>query len=78
MAKLSDILSKMNDECNVQFLNSSMVSVVDKKKTKDTEITFATTEITCNSFDGDKVGIVVWLSRDKYNETVKSINDKTS
>jgi len=76
MAKLSDILNEMNNECTVQFLNSSVVNVVDKKRTKDTELTFATSEITCNSFDGDKVGIVVWLSRDKYNDAVKNLNSK--
>ena len=75
MAKLSDILKEMGDEVKVQFLSQSVVSVKDKKRTKDTEITFATNEVDCNSFfRGNKSGIVIWVDNDKYNEAIEKLN----
>lgn len=75
MAKLSDILKEMKDDVNVQFLSQSVVKVVDKKRTNDTEITFATGEVDCNSFGrGSKSGIVIWVDNDKYNKAIKKLN----
>ena len=75
MAKLSDILKEMGDEVKVQFLSQSVVSVKDKKRTKDTEVTFATNEVDCNSFGmGNKSGIVIWVDNDKYNEAIEKLN----
>lgn len=75
MAKLSDILREMGDDLRVQFLSESVVKVTDKKRTKDTEITFATAEVDCNSFGrGNKSGIVIWVDNDKYNAAIEKLN----
>lgn len=75
MAKLSDILKEMNDDFRVQFLPQSVVKVADKKRTKYTEITFATEEVDCNSFArGNKSGIVIWVDNDKYNTAIEKLN----
>lgn len=75
MAKLSDILKEMNDDFRVQFLSESVVKVTDKKQTKDTEITFATAEVDCNSFArGGKSGIVIWVDNDNYNAAIEKLN----
>ena len=75
MAKLSDILKEMGDDVRVQFLSQSVVDVKDKKRTKDTEITFATAEVDCNSFArGNKSGIVIWVDNDKYNAAIEKLN----
>lgn len=76
MAKLSDIIAEMNDDVKVQFLHEPVVKVADKKRTADTEITFATGEVDCNSFyEGKKVGIVVWVDRDEYNKAITKLNN---
>jgi hypothetical protein len=77
MAKLSEILSKMNDDVKVQFIHDSAVSVKDKKRTKDTEITIATSEIDCNEFhNGTKTGMVIWFEREDYNRALIEVNSK--
>lgn len=77
MAKLSEILSEMDDDVSVQYLSESLVGIKDKKKTNDTEITFATTEVNCNSaMDGKKTAVIVWVDIEKYNEACKAINNK--
>ena len=77
MAKLSDILKEMNDDVKVQFLSQSVVRFADKKRTKDTEITFATNEVDCNSFGcGNKSGIVIWVDNDKYNAAIEKLLNK--
>jgi hypothetical protein len=73
MAALSEILKEMNDNVKVQILRDSIVKVVDKKRTADTEVTFATNEINCNSIDGDKVGVVIWFSKEEYNMAIKNL-----
>ncbi len=66
---LSKILSKIEDNVKVQFLAESLVNIKDKKRTKDTEITFATQEVDCNSWiNGRKTAIVVWVDIDEFNE----------
>ena len=52
-----------------------MVKVADKKRTNDTEITFATCEVDCNSFGrGNKAGIVIWVGKDEYNKAIQKLN----
>jgi len=60
------------DNIRLQFVNSSFISAKDKKRTQDTEITFATAETNTNELVGGtgKVGIVVWVDRDDYNKVM--------
>lgn len=78
MAHIADILKEMKADILVQFLNECTVKVVDKKRTADTEITFATNTINCNEFysDTDKTGIVLWVSKKEYNEVISKLNGK--
>lgn len=68
---LIEFLEKVgNENLAIQVLHDSVVS---EKKTKhDLEITFATdfknTQILSES---KRVGIVVWMDSDKYNEAIK-------
>ena len=50
------------DNIRLQFVNNSFIYAKDKKRTQDTEITFATAETNANELSDDtgKVGIVVW------------------
>lgn len=77
MADLSDILKEMDNNVKLQFLQDSVVQIKDKKRTKDTEITFATCEVDCNEFArGDKTGMVIWFSREEFNAAVAKLNNK--
>jgi hypothetical protein len=72
---LSKVLSKIESDVKVQFLAESMVGIKDKKKTNDTEISFATAEVDSNSwFDGRKTALIVWVDIDQYNEAMREIN----
>lgn len=68
--KLTEFLEKIgNENLAVQVLHDSIVS---EKKTKiDIEVTFAT-EFKNTQLLGDskRVGIVVWMDADKYNEAI--------
>lgn len=68
--KLTEFLEKIgNENLAVQILHDSIVS---EKKTKlDIEVTFAT-EFKNTQLLGDskRVGIVVWMDADKYNEAI--------
>lgn len=72
MGLLELLKSVGEDNLMVQFVNTSFLSAKDKKRTKDTEITFATAEINstelCN--ETGKVGIVVWVDREDYNKAI--------
>ena len=59
-----------NENLTIQVLHDSIVS---EKKTKhDVEITFATeTKNTQLLGVSNRVGIVVWMDADKYNEAIK-------
>lgn len=71
MPKLSQIIDKMDDDVEVQFLQQCTTRIKDKKRPKETEISFVTQAIDCNEFArGDKTGIVIWVSRDKYNKAI--------
>ncbi len=78
MAKLTDILKEIGDESiTLQFLGDSTINIKDKKRTKDTEITFATSAVDCNSFiGGDKAGIVLWVDKNEYNSAVAKLNQE--
>lgn len=69
--KLTEFLEKIgNENLAVQILHDSIVS---EKKTKlDIEVTFAT-EFKNTQLLGDskRVGIVVWMDADKYNQAIK-------
>ena len=68
---LLELIEKIGvDKIRVQTVQSSMVKCVDKKRTKDTEVTIATNETTTTDMMSNtgKVGIVMWISRDDYNK----------
>ena len=72
--KLSEILERIDNDVKVQFIHDSMVASKDKKRTGDTEITFATQEIdTTQLYSGQgKIGMVIWFDKDKYNKAISS------
>lgn len=78
---LTDILKEVgNDDIKLQFLSNSTVAVKDKKKTNDTEVTFATDRVNSNEvFNGypNKVGIVVWVDRLVWDSAIECLNNKT-
>ena len=68
---LTEFLEKIgNENLSIQVLHDSVVS--EKKTKQDIEVTFATefknTQISGKS---SRVGIVVWMDADKYNEAIK-------
>jgi hypothetical protein len=68
-----ELLSKVGeDKLRLQFINNSLIDAKDKKVTQDTEITFATAEVTTTQLVNDtgKVGIVVWMNREDYNKSI--------
>lgn len=76
MAHIGDILKGLKSEIPMQFIHDAIVNIKDKKRTCDTEITFATQEMTANDFrcGGDKVGVILWVSREEYNESITKLN----
>ena len=68
---LTEFFEKIgNENLAVQVLHDSIVS--EKKTKQDTEITFATeTKNTQLLGVSKRVGIVVWMDSDKYNEARK-------
>ena len=59
-----------NESLAIQVLHASIVS--EKKTKQDVEITFATeTKNTQLLGVSNRVGIVVWMDADKYNEAIK-------
>lgn len=76
MPKLSEIINEMQDDVKVQFLNESMVSIKDKKRTSDTEITFATSEVDANEWCNDKkTAVIVWVDKEKYNQAIINLTN---
>ncbi len=68
--KLTEFLEKIgNENLAVQVLHDSVVS--EKKTKQDIEVTFAT-EFKNTQLLGDskRVGIIVWMDADKYNEAI--------
>lgn len=59
-----------NENLNVQVLHDSIVS--EKKTKEDLEVTFATEKSNTQLLGVSKrVGVIVWMDSDKYNEAVK-------
>ena len=55
----------------VQYLTESFVSSKDKKRTQDTEVTFSTTEVDCNTLmHGKKTALIVWVDKDEFNAAI--------
>jgi len=70
---LSKALSKIESNVKVQYLAESLVNIKDKKRTQDTEITFATTEVDTQSWlKGNKTALIIWVDRDEFNEALNS------
>jgi hypothetical protein len=68
---LSKALAEIEENVTVQYLSTSIVNIKDKKRTKDTEITFATDEVTCDSWmNGKKTAIIVWVDIDQFNAAI--------
>lgn len=68
---LTEFLEKIgNENLAIQVLHDSVVS--EKKTKQDIELTFAT-EFKNTQLLGQskRVGIVVWMDADKYNEAIK-------
>jgi hypothetical protein len=68
---LTEFLEKIgNENLAIQVLHDSIVS--ESKTEQDIEITFATeTKNTQLLGTSKRVGIVVWMDSDKYNEAIK-------
>ena len=68
---LTEFLGKIgNENLAIQVLHDSVVS--ERKTKQDIELTFATEfKNTQISGQSDRVGIVVWMDADKYNEAIK-------
>ena len=66
---LTSALSSIGDDkLKFQLISNSLVKSVDKKKTKDTEVTFATSEANTTQIynNSGKVGIVVWVEKSDW------------
>lgn len=68
---LTEFLGKIgNENLAIQVLHDSVVS--ERKTKQDIELTFATEfKNTQISGQSSRVGIVVWMDADKYNEAIK-------
>lgn len=68
---LTEFLEKIgNENLAIQVLHDSVVS--ERKTKQDIELTFATEfKNTQISGQSSRVGIVVWMDADKYNEAIK-------
>lgn len=74
---LSKILAEIEENVTVQQLSASLVSIKDKKRAKDTEITFATNEVDTQSWmKGRKTALIVWVDIDEYNAATNKLNTK--
>lgn len=68
---LTEFFGKIgNENLAIQVLHDSVVS--ERKTKQDIELTFATEfKNTQISGQSSRVGIVVWMDADKYNEAIK-------
>ena len=68
---LTEFLGKIGDEnLAIQILHDSIIS--ERKTKEDIEVTFATESKNTQLLGQSKrVGIVVWMDADKYNEAIK-------
>lgn len=68
---LTEFLEKIgNENLAIQILHDSIIS--ERKTKEDIEVTFATESKNTQLLGNQKrVGIVVWMDADKYNEAIK-------
>lgn len=68
---LTEVLSKIGDEnIKLQFIDQSMTNFSENKK--EAKVTFATEKQHRPTFmGGSKMGIVVWVDADKWQEATK-------
>lgn len=78
MAKLSDVIAKIEDNVKVQYLSQCLVKSADKTATQDTEITFATSENNTNGIMSStgKTAVIVWVDRDEFNNAMNELNNE--
>lgn len=75
MPTISEILQEMDNEADIQFLQQCITKFKDKKRPVETEISFVTQAVNCNELmNGDKTGIVIWVSREKYNKAISNLS----
>ena len=68
---LSKAIAEIEENVVVQYLSTALVSIKDKKRTKDTEITFSTNEVNAKSWmNGNKTAIIVWVDIDEFNKAI--------
>lgn len=65
------------DNIGYQLLSTSLTSVSDKKG--HTALTFITSEIRADDVMNDtgRVGVIVWVDRDKWNDAVKTFQQNS-
>lgn len=74
MAGLSDLIKELGDEnTEFQLLNHSLLSKVEKKSTKDCEITFCASPDKMNI---NSQAIIIWTSVDDLDRALKSVSKK--
>ena len=68
---LSKAIAEIEENVTVQYLSTALVSIKDKKRTKDTEITFSTNEVNAKSWmNGNKTAIIIWVDIDEFNKAI--------
>jgi hypothetical protein len=71
--KLSELISKIDDkDIRVQYIDKNMTKIQFSQKTHLSTVSFLTDQITpSESLSGEgKVGIVVWIPREKWDEVI--------
>lgn len=72
--KLTELVNAIGDgNIKVQSIDGSLVKSVDKKRTKDTELTIATDQLTTNDAlnQTGKVGLVIWVDRKEFTKLIQ-------
>jgi hypothetical protein len=73
--KLEDLLRKIPEEkAGIQILSQCLVGIKEKRRPNiHSEVTFVSDAVTPMFALGksDKVGIVLWIDKDAYNEAIK-------
>lgn len=72
--KLTELVNAIGDDnIKVQSIDGSLVKSADKKRTKDTELTIATDQITTNDAlnQTGKVGLVIWIDRKEFTKLIQ-------
>lgn len=75
---IAELIAELgNENINYQVINQSIINIEDKKKTNDTEITFATNELSASdvAFGQGKTGLILWVDADMLEQAVNKINE---